>query len=84
MWDALALGNYKLFCRELRAILDLAGPTKVLFGTDNPIFNTVNPTRDYIRLIKDLPEKAPDGITFTEEEVNGILGGNAASMLGLE
>ncbi len=84
MWDALALGNYKLFCRELRDILDLAGPTKVLFGTDNPIFNTVNPTKDYIRLIKDLPEKAPDGITFTEEEVTGILGGNAASMLGLE
>ncbi len=84
MWDALAVGNYKLFCRELRDILDLAGPTKVLFGTDNPIFNTVNPTRDYIRLIKDLPEKAPGGITFTEEEANGILGGNAASMLGLE
>ncbi|MBW2623677.1 MAG: amidohydrolase family protein [Deltaproteobacteria bacterium] len=84
MWDALALGNYKLFCRELRDILDLAGPTKVLFGTDNPIFNTVNPTKNYIQLIKDLPEKAPEGIDFTEEEVNNILGGNAAALLGLE
>ena len=84
MWDTLAIGNYPLFCRELRNILDLVGPTKVLFGTDSPIFNTVSPTRDYIQAIKDLPEKAPDGIVFTEEEVNNILGCNAAVMLGLE
>ncbi|MBW2060608.1 MAG: amidohydrolase [Deltaproteobacteria bacterium] len=84
MWDSYAFGNYKLFCRELRDILDYAGANKVLFGTDNPIFNTVKPTKDYIQLIKDLPNSAPAGIEFTKEEVNAILGGNAASMLGLK
>jgi len=84
MWDAYAFGRYELFCRELRDILDYAGAGKVLFATDNPIFNTIKPTREWIRLLKDLPTNAPDGITFTEEEVAAILGDNAAALLGLK
>jgi predicted TIM-barrel fold metal-dependent hydrolase len=83
MWDAYAFGRYELFCRELRDILDYAGASKVLFGTDNPIFNTIEPTRNWIRLLKDLPSNAPKGISFTEAEIDAILGGNAASILGL-
>jgi predicted TIM-barrel fold metal-dependent hydrolase len=83
MWDAYAFGRYALFCRELRDILDYAGASKVLFGTDNPIFNTIEPTRNWIRLLKDLPSNAPKGIHFTEAEIDAILGGNAASILGL-
>jgi len=84
MWDAHAFGHYELFCRELRDIIDYAGVTKVLFGTDNPLFNTVEPTRNWIHLLRGLPANAPDGIKFTEEEVAAMLGGNAASILGLE
>jgi len=84
MWDSYAFGRYELFCRELRDILDYAGCHKVLFGTDNPLFNTVEPTRNWVRLLKELPARAPEGITFTEEEIAAILGGNAASLLGLE
>ena len=69
MWDLHAFGHYDLFCRELRDILDYAGPHKVLFGTDNPIFNTIEPTRNWIQLLKDLPTHAPRGIRFTEGEV---------------
>jgi len=83
MWDSYAFGHYELFCRELWDILDYAGDSKVLFGTDNPIFNTVQPTKNWIKLIKDLPVNAPQGIIFNEEEVNGILGGNAAAILRL-
>jgi predicted TIM-barrel fold metal-dependent hydrolase len=84
MWDSYAMGNYRLFCRELRDIIDYAGVSKVLFGTDNPIPTVIEPTKTWVQLIRDLPVKAPEGITFTEEEVEAILGGNAASMLGLE
>ena len=84
MWDAYAFGRYDLFCRELRDILDYAGVSKVLFGTDNPIFNTIEPTRNWIRLLKDLPSNAPEGVKFTEAEIDAILGGNAASILGLK
>jgi len=83
MWDAYAFGNYRLFRRELRDLMDYAGSHKVLFGTDNPIFDIVEPTKNWIRLLKDLPQRASEGIAFTEEEVSGILGGNAAQMLGL-
>jgi uncharacterized protein len=83
MWDHYAFTNYRLFCRELRDILDYAGPSKVLFGTDNPIASTLEPTRSWIQLLKNLPAKAPDGLVFTREEIEGILGGNAAALLGL-
>jgi len=84
MWDAFAFGRYELFCRDLRDLIDYAGIEKVLFGTDNPVAGIVVSTKDWIQLIKDLPANAPDGITFTDEEVNAILGGNAARLLGLE
>jgi predicted TIM-barrel fold metal-dependent hydrolase len=83
MWDAFAFGHYELFCRELRDLIDYAGISKVLFGTDNPIFSIVIPTKDWIQLLRDLPKNAPKGITFTEQEVDAILGGNAAALLGL-
>ena len=83
MWDTYAFGHYELFCRELRDLIDLTGVEKILFGTDDPVFEIVRPTNDWIRLLKDLPEKAPAGIKFTHNEINAILGGNAARLLGL-
>jgi predicted TIM-barrel fold metal-dependent hydrolase len=83
MWDHYAFTRYNLFCRDLRDLLDYAGKSKVLFGTDNPMNSAVVPTKTLIKLLKDLPEKAPAGICFTEEEVNRILGGNASALLGL-
>jgi predicted TIM-barrel fold metal-dependent hydrolase len=68
----------------LRDIIDYAGVSKVLFGTDNPISSIIEPTKNWIQLLKDLPVNAPEGIKFTEEEMEAILGGNAASILGLE
>lgn len=84
MWDVFAFGHYDMFCRQLRDLIDCAGIEKVLFGTDNPIFGIIEPTKNWVQLIKDLPKDAPDGITFTQEEVDAILGGNAASLLGFE
>ena len=84
MWDAFAFGRYDLFCRELRDLIDYTGVEKVLFGTDSPIFGIVEPAKNWVQLVKDLPANAPEGITFTKEEVAAILGGNAAKLLGLE
>lgn len=83
MWDLHAFGHYELFCRELRDLIDFSGADKILFGTDDPIFKIVRPTSDWIQLLKDLPEKAPAGIRFTKEEIDAVLGGNAAKLLGL-
>lgn len=83
MWDMMAFGNFELFCRELRNIIDLAGISKVLFGTDGPVLSIIEPAGNMVNLLKNLPENAPQGIHFTKEEVDAILGGNAISVLGL-
>jgi len=83
MWQAYAFGKYELFCRELRDLIDYAGLEKVMFASDGPIYDIVIPTKKYIQLIKNLPKNAPKGIKFTEEEVDAILGNNAAKLLGI-
>ena len=83
MWDTLALGSYNLFCRELRDIIDFVGVEKILFGTDDPILRVIRSPRQWIEVILDLPQNAPDGIHFTQDEVTAILGGNAQKILGL-
>ncbi|MCJ7523108.1 MAG: amidohydrolase family protein [Dehalococcoidia bacterium] len=82
-WQDVSRANYSKFCRVLRHALDRLGPNRVLFGTDNPFVAALMSTKDYADLIKDLPQNAPDGITFTEAEVTGILGDNAARILSL-
>jgi hypothetical protein len=83
MWDIFAFNHYDLFCRELRTLIDFVGPEKVLFGSDAPIDTIVSPIGHWVRTIQDLPEKAPEGVRFTKDEVDMILGGNAAKIFGL-
>ncbi len=80
-WQTLAKRNFPLFCRELREAIDKAGCDKILFGTDGPIFDPTIPTGEYIQMMRSLPEEAPDGIRFTEEEIDAILGGNAERII---
>lgn len=83
MWDEKAFGNYPFFCRELRDLIDCAGVNKVIFGTDDPHYSLLRSTKEWVELIRNLPSDAPEGIEFTTEEVDSILGGNAARLLGL-
>jgi predicted TIM-barrel fold metal-dependent hydrolase len=83
MWDILAFNHYDLFCRELRDLIDFVGVEKVLFGTDHPCFSILEPVKNWIQLIKDLPINSPDKISFSREEANAVLGDNAAKVLGL-
>ena len=83
MWDFLAFSHYEAFCRELRAAIDLVGVDKILFGSDAPIQTLLHPIKKWVQLIKDLPEKAPAGVRFTQAEVEKILGGNARIIFNL-
>ncbi len=83
MWSAYAYGKFELFCRELRDLIDYVGVEKILFGSDCPIYDVVLPVKDFIKIMKSLPKKAPKGIKFTDDEINSILGDNAAKLLGL-
>jgi predicted TIM-barrel fold metal-dependent hydrolase len=80
-WQDVAKFNFRKFCTVLRSALDRLGKDRVLFGTDNPFVSALMSTREYADLIKELPKTAPEGITFTEDEVNAILGESAAKLL---
>lgn len=82
-WQDVAKSSYPRFCEILRQALDRMGKDRVLFGTDNPFVAALMPTKEYVELIKALPQNAPEGITFTEPEVNAMLGESAAKILGL-
>jgi len=83
-WQVLAQTNYNRFCYALRECLDEFTAERVLWGTDNPYLRTAVPDKDWIQMIKDLPTKAPEGVTFTQEEVEAMLGGNAQRIFGIK
>ena len=83
VWSRYADRNYDFFCRQLRELTYYAGVDKVLWGTDDPFENYTVPTHRFLQMMRDLPEKAPKGYDFSQEEVDLMLGGNAARLLGM-
>jgi predicted TIM-barrel fold metal-dependent hydrolase len=63
--------------------MDGIGAEKILFGTDAPTFSFMYSENEWIDMVRDLPAKAPGGKIFTEEEIDAVLHGNAARVLGL-
>jgi predicted TIM-barrel fold metal-dependent hydrolase len=80
-WQLPATKNFPYFCRALREVMDFAGCERILFGSDSPSFRSFMSNPDWVQMIKDLPRKAPEGITFTEAEIEAVLGGNAQRVM---
>ncbi|MEW6261446.1 MAG: amidohydrolase family protein [Thermodesulfobacteriota bacterium] len=82
-WQRRAAHEPHLFAETLRAALDNFTSERVMFGTDGPYLRMVLPDKNFIEIVKSLPEAAPGGIKFTQEEIDAVLGGNAARLYGL-
>jgi predicted TIM-barrel fold metal-dependent hydrolase len=82
-WQVIATKNYTFFCKALRELMDFVEPERIFFGSDSPSFRSVMSNKDWVELIKDLPEKVTDSITFRREEITALLGGNAQKLLNL-
>ena len=82
-WQFHAVWEYERFCRELREAMNTAGPSKIVFGTDTPFFEPIIPAAKFIEILKALPQNAVPGTSFTQEEVDGILGLTAKGILEL-
>ena len=82
-WQIIATKNYPYFCRTLREFMDFTEPERIFFGSDRPGLSTVMSNDDWVALIKNLPQKAVNGITFKEEEITALLGTNAQKLLNL-
>jgi predicted TIM-barrel fold metal-dependent hydrolase len=80
-WQILAKLNFNLFCKDLREIIDIVGAEKILFGTDGPMFEPLMSVKEWIHMLQSLPESSPEGVNFTQQEVDAILGDNAQRIL---
>jgi len=83
MWQFLAVNRPAHFRGYLRELLDLVGASQVLFATDGPVFEPHVSTRRFIEIVRRLPEESADGLRFTQQEVDAMLGGNAARIFKL-
>lgn len=76
-----ARANFGEFCHTLRTAMNEASAEKFMWGTDNPILEAVMPVKQWLEMIRNLPENAPDGLIFTKEEIDLLVGGNAEKVL---
>lgn len=81
------LGNQvEEFYKPLRTVINQVGPSKVLFGTDWPALRLIRRLRPgvYVKAFSEPPDEVREaGIEFSDREIKGILGDNAARVLGL-
>jgi predicted TIM-barrel fold metal-dependent hydrolase len=82
-WQPTAHEGYGKFVHILRGMVDAIGADRVIFGTDAPTFSLQYSEKEWVEMIRDLPRRAPEGYTFTDDEAEAILHRNAARVLGL-
>ncbi len=72
------------FYRMLRRLLDDIGPWRVFFGSDGPYLDVLCPLKDWVDAVRDPhAHGCPEEISFSEEEIEIVLGRAAARLLGL-
>jgi uncharacterized protein len=74
--------------RRLIGLRDAVGAHRIIFGSDNfggRRFASATERADWIGFIQDLPKRASElGSSFSAEEIDLILGGNAIRVYGLD
>ncbi len=72
------------FYRALRTLLDSVPWQRVLFGSDYPFLKLLINQERWVKAFTEIPDSVKEqGIQFRDEEIAGIIGGNAARLLGL-
>ena len=82
-WQTTANESYSKFAYILRKVADGVGAERIIFGTDAPTFSYLYSENDWVEMVKDLSEKPSEEHRFTKAEVEAILHGNAARVLGI-
>ncbi|MGH2723793.1 MAG: amidohydrolase family protein [Actinomycetota bacterium] len=77
-WQRRFQVNPARFYDDVREVLEAVGHRRVMWGTDAPHYRALVTDPEWVRAFTD----APQG-TFSEEEVDAILGGTAAEVFGL-
>jgi predicted TIM-barrel fold metal-dependent hydrolase len=87
-WQAIAESEEEFYVRWLATVRDRVGAHRIVWGSDHIAGTRVRGKQklvDWVAWFRDLPERAQRyAISFTQDEVEAILGGNAARCLGIE
>jgi predicted TIM-barrel fold metal-dependent hydrolase len=84
-WQAKYLRSPEQFAVELRGLVSTAGKHRVIFGTDWPALRSVEKVKPdvWIRVLRGLAVDGCGSVSFDREEIDLLLGGVAARVLGL-
>jgi len=80
-WQDRAHEHPDEFASAVRRFVDALGAGRVHFGTDDPGFDPTHPKEDWISTVRELSNRDSDP-TFTQQEINIILGEGATKILG--
>lgn len=82
MWQREQIESEERFIRRLDQMKKAIGLERVLFGSDCPGLTHVMPLDRWVQVFRQLPETAQKyGCEITPDEVDLMLGGNAAALL---
>jgi predicted TIM-barrel fold metal-dependent hydrolase len=84
MWQWAYLQDQREFVAAIARMRDTIGIERILFASDLPGLRGAMPLRAWVEVFQDLPALAGQhGYRFDQAEVQALLGGNAARILGL-
>jgi len=83
-WQMVFNRNPGEFYRVLREIIDEVGPWKVFFGTDGPYLNVLCPLETWVKAVKEPDLSACPDVSFTQDELDAVMGKAFAGFMKLE
>lgn len=81
-WQERCKEDPETFATAVRKLTDAVGSDRMLFGTDDPAFDPVHPKEEWIENVRSLADREAEP-TFTEREIDRLLGSNAGQLLDL-
>jgi predicted TIM-barrel fold metal-dependent hydrolase len=79
-WQERCKERPEEFATAVRWLMDAVGSDRMLFGTDDPAFDPVHPKEEWLDNVRALADREAEP-TFTEVEIDRLLGQNALDLL---
>jgi hypothetical protein len=83
-WQFVYNNHPQDFYRTLRAVVDEIGPWRVFWATDGPYANVLCPLDTWVKAVSEPDLSSCPEVSFTQEELDAIMGKAFAKLMNLE